>query len=245
MAKKKFNIHFYHSNLSFCCVQYTYDLCESGETMRRHLSKVMKSGDILELEHDKKESWLMESQVSDIINDRKIIVKAPKSALKEPIVSQNQFNITAKKEFGVFKMQARVQEIIDTGSDITILLDVDKAIEQIQRREHFRLPLLKEIEVNLIGDPPVKGVTQNLSAGGIKCVVPYHMRVGAQCRIHMAIEQQEIDLKGKVLECSAMSDLPQHTSLRIQFTDLSAKEQQMLSAYIIKQQGIREAKVKR
>ncbi len=190
-------------------------------------------------------SLALESSLAEVVSERKMRVRASKSDLPLLLKSQQQLIVTAKKDYGVFQMHATVQEVVDSGSEVTLLLDVHTSIDQIQRREYFRLPLLKEISLNLVGDPPIKGLTQNISAGGIKCLVNSEIRTGATIDVYLEIEPLALSLKGRVLECAPMPDSVNHTILRIQFIQLSAKEQQILSAYIILQQGKREAKVKR
>ena len=214
--------------------------------MAKNLKKILEKGDTIELQSDKTHSVLsIESSLSEVLSDRKIRVKARKDIFSQPIKRQQEFIVTAKKEVGMIQMQATVQEVIETASEVTMILDVHTNIEQIQRREYFRLSLLKEIAVNLLGDPPIKGITQNISAGGIKCYVSSEIRSGATIQVHLDIEPTPLVLRGKVLECAPLPDSISHTLLRIQFIELEPKEQRTLTAYILKQQGKREAKLKR
>jgi c-di-GMP-binding flagellar brake protein YcgR len=214
--------------------------------VRKNLKRLLANGDTIELKPNQaNSSWSFKSNLSEIITDKKLRVKASKHNYPNALKQHHQFILTATKDHGVYQMQATVQEIIEGTTDITLLFDVHTDIEQIQRREYFRLSLLKEMSVNLIGDPPVKGITQNISAGGLKCLINSTIRTGATCEVYLEIEPQPLTLKGRVLECHVMAENPNHTSLRIQFLELKQKEQQLLTAYIFTQQGKREAKVKR
>lgn len=206
----------------------------------------LTNGETIELKSDQASyHFTVESWVQEVVGERKIRVVAKKRLEIPKLKQQHELTAIARRDNGLYQMQATIQEILETETDLILLLDLHSDIEQIQRRQFYRLPLLKEVAINLVGDPPMPGLTQNLSAGGLKCQLRQEIRIGATVEVTLEIEGTSLNLKAQVLECAPMANVPHHTSIRVQFTTLTTKEQQLLTAYIFKQQGKREAKIKR
>lgn len=215
--------------------------------MRAKLSRILTVGDTIELKIDSLASneIIIKSNLYSVIDGQKMVVSS--TLAQNPGIKKNHVVklTSAKDAAGIISMHATVQEVVAHGSDLTIVLDLHTDMERTQRRESFRLPLLKDVEVGLIGERPSMGMTQNISAGGMRCLLPASIREGATLKIKLELDQDTYTFKGKVLQQFDSEDLSGHSIIRIQFVDLTPQEQRKLTSFILTEQGKREAKVKR
>jgi len=210
--------------------------------MKERLKHLLTAGDRLELSLSGPGGieMTLETSLRDLDGTGRIIVQAPAPEAPGVLQPGDPIRLMASKEnAGILEMAGRILRCAATENTLVLVVELSDEIRQQQRRQFFRLPILREVHMGLQGDAPHIGVTQNISAGGLRCVYPEHLRVGAPITVSLELGHELFQLSGEVLESSAVDDTLQRFILRVRFTDVPEKEQTRLMALLFREQSRR------
>ncbi len=203
--------------------------------MKERLKHLLSAGDRLELclAGPGGIEMTLETALRDLDGNDRIIVQTPAPEVSDLLQPGEPIRLVASKEnAGLLEMTGRILRCAAAENTLMLVVELSDEIRQQQRRQFFRLPILREVHVGLPGDAARTGVTQNISAGGLRCIYPAHLRVGAPIAVRLELGQALFELNGEVLESSAADDACQRYILRIRFTDVPEREQTRLMALL-------------
>lgn len=206
--------------------------------MNKKLNRILAAGDQLELEIASLtgDSLTLLSALEAVV-DNKLVINAKLNSQHAFLLSEKKVTLTTKKDTtGILNMNGQITQVERKGSEVVLVVSLTDTIEQTQRREYFRLPILRDVKLGQIGDPLREGFTQNISAGGMRCILATPIRQGASLSILLNLDQHDFTFKGRVLETIQLENQEQFI-LRIVFEDLSVEDKKKLVAYIFSEQG--------
>lgn len=201
--------------------------------MQKKLNKVLKRGDNLIITYNRREI----NCVFDVAGDDQVF-EVTSHLAKHQLrfrVGDNVMLTTVKEGIGIIKAEVYIKNIVSLEKGVIITLDIQDYIKHIQRREFFRLNVIREIGVSNEENDELKGITQNVSAGGIKCILSKALDKGKPVQISFSLYDDHFELLGVVL------DSQPHTynkyTVRIKFTNTDQKIRQRLISNIFKIQA--------
>lgn len=217
--------------------------------MEKKISRLFKTGDSLELHIEglKQGKVVLQSSLKEFLDSGRLIIMADSNNemnldLKDPNLD---IKVTTNKDSaGIIKIKGTIKELSENEDTFTLLVELGDEIEQTQRRQHYRLPVLKDIKIGLQGDGYYEGVTQNISAGGIKCIFPVRIRPGAQIKLMLELDSELFEVTGKVLDSIVFNEEKESYILRIEFIDVNEKVKSKLVSFIFHEQS-RHNRIKR
>lgn len=216
--------------------------------MKNRLKNLLNAGDRLELSIEGKtgSALTLETAFVALIDSDKLVIRAAVhdtslSAAFTPFIKLK----ACKDAAGILEMNGRIIESSRTGADITLVVALSENIHQIQRRQDYRLPLLREIRLGNSGIGYYDGLTQNISAGGLRCILPTRMRPGTRIGLKVELSRETLELEGEVLETFEFDEELQRHIFRIRFVDVPEKIRSRLTAYIFSEQSRQNKKFDR
>lgn len=201
--------------------------------MHKKLNKVLKRGDNVVITYNRREI----NCVFDMAGDEQsfeVTSHLAKHQLRFR-VGDNVMLTTVKEGIGIIKAEVYIKNITQLEKGVIIILDVQEHIKHIQRREFFRLNVIREISVANEDNDQLKGITQNISAGGIKCILPKPLAKDTTVQTSFRLYDDHFELLGVVL------DSQPHTynkyTVRIRFSNADQKIRQRLISNIFRIQA--------
>jgi len=208
--------------------------------MKNKLKHLLSAGDRLELYIDGVEGTpnSMGTSFEALTDNGTMIIKTPVSCSANSIQSNQEIRLTTSKDSaGILEMSGKIVQSTRTGSTTILVIELIDNIQQTQRRQYYRLPILRDVRLGNSGDGFFDGVTQNISAGGIRCILPIKIRTGAQITVKLELNREPFELKGEVLEALEFDENTQRFMLRVRFIGTSEKDRSKLISYIFSEQS--------
>jgi len=213
--------------------------------MKNKLKNLLNTGDRLELsiEGETGGALILETSFEALIDSDKLIIRAVVHNTSISTHYNPDIKIRASKDSGgILEMSGRIIRSTRTGSATTLVVELSEDIHQTQRRQDYRLPILREIRLGNSGEGYFNGLTQNISAGGLRCILPTRMRPGTRISVKLELDQEILELSGEVLETLEFDEKSQRYIFRIRFLDISEKIRSKLTAYIFSEQSRQKKK---
>lgn len=210
------------------------------KAMKNRLKSLLTAGDRLELcmDGENRASMTMETSFETLIDDHTLVIQATAYAAPNGLQSNSPIKLTASKNSaGILKMRGTIIRSSQTGNVTTLVVELAPDIQQTQRRQDYRLPILRDVRLGNGGEGYYDGLIQNISAGGIRCILPTRMRAGTKINLKLELNQECFDLGGEVLESIEINEEAQRFILRIRFIDISEKIRSRLTSHIFIEQS--------
>ncbi|MCK8058624.1 MULTISPECIES: flagellar brake protein [unclassified Fusibacter] len=207
--------------------------------MKKNLKRMLKTGDQLQLHigTNSGDTHTLLSALETIIDNDKIVINARLTSAEQTFYSNKPVSLTTQKETtGILNMNGHITQVDRNGNEVVLVVSLSDNIEQTQRREDFRLPILREVKIAALGDQVLEGVTQNISAGGMRCMIQTPIEEGQTLDIIVTLDLFEYTFKGRVLETINHENQASFI-LRIAFEELSPVEKKKLVAFIFSEQS--------
>jgi len=142
------------------------------------------------------------------------------------------------KKKDVYNMKVMVLERKKVDSHSVIILSKISAPSKIQRRNTYRLHILKHITYQLDGkDNHI--LLKNISATGLRGIVEERVPAGIDLDIELDLENEadNMVIKSKVIACDPVANSMIQHDLRLQFLDLSNAQKNMITNFIFRKQS--------
>lgn len=206
--------------------------------MNKRIKTLLKQGDFCEIRLSPSEEALR-AELEKVLDSDKLLVFISKAAYEPPIFDEIEVALFHGR-VGVIKYHAKVEAYDFTEEGFYLQITVQDEVDAIQRREFYRLSTIKNVNVVTKERHIFDGFTENISAGGAKCFFKEPIEEGADVGFKMVIEEEAYLVKGQVLECIPCES--KNYQIRIQFKNLSDREQARLLSYILKEESKQAAK---
>lgn len=208
--------------------------------MNTRLNKLLSAGDKLELsfEADEGSQLTLESSLKSLIDNNTLIIQTPAHHAHGSLCSDHTIRLVASKDSsGILEMNGRILQCKRTGDTSTLVVELIEDVCQTQRRQYFRLPILRDVQLAISGEGYLDGLTQNISAGGIRCILPMRPREGAKIKVKLDLNKESFELTGEILETMVFDEPSQRFIIRIRFIDPTEKDRSRLISYIFGEQS--------
>lgn len=206
--------------------------------MNNKIKSLLKQGDCCEI-RIKDSDHVVRAELETVFESDQLLVHS--KDVHATLDAHLDIEIALYQErIGVVKYEGYIQRLDSSENGVFLQIVVKEEIDATQRREFFRLSTIKNVAFVTKERHVYSGFTENISAGGAKCLTRDPIAEGDEVGFNVTFDTDEYRFKGKVLECLE-SDSKQY-QIRLQFTGLSEKEQARLQAFILKEQGRQAAK---
>ena len=142
------------------------------------------------------------------------------------------------KKKDVYKMKVMVLERKKIDSHSVIILSKISSPSKIQRRNTYRLHILKHITYEFEGKTN-DILLKNISATGLRGIIEERVTAGAEIEIELDLENEadNMKIKSKVIACDPVANSMIQHDLRLQFLDLTNAEKNMITNFIFRKQS--------
>jgi c-di-GMP-binding flagellar brake protein YcgR len=140
---------------------------------------------------------------------------------------------------GFFVFQAEVADRRLEPVPVLLLRRPD-SVRKVQRRRHFRLPVVLPVYYEVTGaESTLKGSTLDLSGGGLSISMAEPLASGQELQLKLELPDGfAINAKGRVVSCTEVEAAvkPRRYSAGIQFLGLSPQMEERIIGYIFQEQ---------
>ncbi len=194
--------------------------------MKKNIDRVFKTGDKLHIKIDRTPNKDFYAIVEDVVNQDELLICIDNFSNPINRLYNGPIHLTAyHNEMGIFKMSGRKTTYTTEANYTYIGVKISKNYKVIQRRQYFRLKLLREVELVSLNGHAIKGLTNNISAGGIKFVVPLDILTGAKFTINFELGDSEYSYQAICLGNALSVDGRSHV-IRAKFIELEDRDRQ-------------------
>lgn len=145
---------------------------------------------------------------------------------------------------GIIEVAGTLIEATQALNHLSIIITPGKELKQVQRRQYFRLPLLRPLHLLDSTQSIMKGYTQDVSAGGLRCILGESLNIGSVINVSFELNKQPIELKGTILDTSKSPEEENQYIHRIEFTHITEKSRsQLLSSIFTEQSRIKRIRI--
>lgn len=212
--------------------------------MNKSAIHLLNAGDSMELhmENEKGQLHTFSSTIEAILSEGRMVIQVPAGIKSVPrgLLSPEVRMVVRKNSAGLLEMFGRVVQFNVQSSGSNIIIEILSDVRQTQRRQFYRLPLIKDVRLAYNNRQDYLAVAHDISAGGLRCVLPHGFKPGDQLKIHLELNSEEHYLKGTVLDCEPLKTASPRSLIRIQFMDLTENERKCIMNYVFKEQTKRK-----
>ena len=207
--------------------------------MKKDLKKILVVGSSVEIPVTiDNQAIILKSSVEGVGDNNRLVITAP-------LYKLNYYNVRAediirlhiKTNTGVIEFKAKVLKRVKIRNLSTLVIEAISDPLLIQRREFFRLNILKDI--SLSHDMRNFNIlTKEISAGGLSGIVIDigDVAIGDKVDLVIDIGSEKLELTGKILYCKLCKDSIRRYEYRIKFLDVSQASRRKLLNYIFSEQ---------
>lgn len=183
------------------------------------------------------ESLEIEGFLETVVEGNQIVLKAELPHANKPLKPTELVQVvTYKDSSGIVKLEGIIEKMSVYGKDAIIHVTLKSDAEQIQRRSFFRLPLYREISIEDPQNKTLDALTQNISAGGLRCLVPLNISPGSLIKVSVRLGSEVFVLKAEVLETLPSNLKRPQFVIRVAFIEIDEKDQSRLMSVIFSEQ---------
>jgi len=215
--------------------------------MKIDIQKHLGTGEKLDLFVDHDGTMLeLSSCVEAVIDHDRIMIQAPFLQREYyPLKRDEKIRLVARLESaGVLEMIGTIVQNTHFGPTTVLIVELDPDIQQTQRRNYFRLPVSRDVQFvdrrQNFKHEPIDGITQDLSAGGLRCISAHEMKPGTRIQVHLNLTGDPIVLEGEILEAQPFEPTPNRFMARIRFLEPSEKARSRIISFIFTEQSKRK-----
>lgn len=205
----------------------------------------LKVGSLVELEilSTNQEMIRLKTIVEDIVDESLLKLFAPVQKGKNyPLRMGDGFNlITVFKyptvdKYDILSCRCKIIDREKDGNISTITIQKTGEFQQIQRRNYFRLPLIKNL--TLVQDnKKYDMLSKDLSGNGFKGYIAKKLSAESDAILHLDVETKVLKLRTKIIECSPDPNHSYRYEIRGSFVNIKNTQLSELLKYIFSKQS--------
>lgn len=205
----------------------------------------LKVGSLVEIETvDAKHNPIkLKTIVEDIISESELKLFSPVYKGKSfPLRLGNSFNlVTVYKyptvdKYDILSCRCKVIDKDKDGNISTLTIQKTGIFRAIQRRNYFRLPLIKNMKI-IQNNVEYELLSKDLSANGIRGYINKKLSAETEATLVLDIESKVLHLKTKVIECNPDPNHTYRFELRGSFINIKNSQVSQLLKYIFSKQS--------
>jgi c-di-GMP-binding flagellar brake protein YcgR len=207
--------------------------------------KKLKTGSLVEISIDSSQNKRIKLKtiVENILDDKRLILFAPVfKGVNYPLRIHQSFDLIMvyKQEhldqYDIFSCQCEIVERMQTDNISTIGILRTGEFKQIQRRDYFRLPLIKTMEFTY-ENRVYQVLSKDLSGNGLKGYTDLKLPIDSECILNLDTEDGKLSINFKVIECSPDPEHVNRYELRASFIRVKNTQRSALLKYIFTKQS--------
>ena len=207
--------------------------------------KKLKTGSLVEVSLDtsQNKNIKLKTIVESILDDKRLVLFAPVfKGVNYPLRIHQAFDLIMvyKQEhldqYDIFSCQCEVLERMQTDSISTIKILRTGEFKQIQRRNYFRLPLIKTMQFTY-ENRVYQLLSKDLSGNGLKGYVDFKLPLDAEGILNLDTEDGTLSINFKVIECNPDPEHVNRYELRASFIRVKNTQRSALLKYIFAKQS--------
>lgn len=206
----------------------------------------LKVGSLVEIEilNYKNEMIKLNTIVEEVIDDSNLKLFAPiyKGASYPFHINQDFTLITTIKnptveKYEIFSCRCRILSKERSGNIFTITINRTSEPQKIQRRDYFRLPIIKNMTV-IYNNNEYELLSKDLSGNGIRGYLSRKIPAGSDAVLLLAVDEKTtIEINMKVIECSRDPGHQYRYDFRATFPNLNSAQLGTIMRYIFSKQS--------
>jgi len=205
----------------------------------------LKVGSLVEIEilGQNQEMTRLKTIVEDIVDESLLKLFAPIQKGKNyPLRIGDGFNlITVFKyptvdKYDILSCRCKIIDREKDGNISTISIQKTGKFQQVQRRNYFRLPLIKNITL-VQDDKKYEILSKDLSGNGIKGYISKKLSADTEAILLLDVETKVLELRTKIIECSPDPNHSYRYEIRGSFVNIKNSQLSELLKYIFLKQS--------
>lgn len=209
--------------------------------MKKKIDKYVSIGNSIEIPVTiDGEKHVLKSVVEGIGADGKIVISAPLFKLNYfPLRSGDIIKLMLNNDSsGIVEFMGKIVKRIKIRNIFAIVIEAVTEPKLVQRREFFRMSLLKDITAKDFEGKEFTVTTKDLSAGGLSGIATDTGKypTGSTLNITMEVEGELMSIDGEILYCELLMDSIRRYEFRIKFINITQVKRTKLMRYIFSEQ---------
>lgn len=205
----------------------------------------LKIGSLVEMElmDEHNNMKKLKTIVEDVVDASRLVLFSPVTRGKNfPLrIGQSFTLITVFKyptvdKYDILSCRCKIVEKKREGAISTVEVVKTGPFSQIQRRNYFRLPLIKNIEIGY-DNKKYDLLSKDLSGSGIRGYISKKIPAGTEDILYLDIDTKMLELKFKVVECNPDPEHSYRYELRANFVNIKNTQLSQLLKYIFSKQS--------
>ncbi len=196
--------------------------------MKKNFDRIFKTGDKLQIKIDNKPNKEFHAIIEDVLNEDELLICIDN--FSNPINKNYSgvLHITViHAEMGIFKMNGFKTSFTPKNNYTYIGVKINNDYNIIQRRQYFRLKLLREITLVSKNGHTIKAFTRDISAGGVNFIAGIELLKDASFFVDMSLGDT-----AHHIEAICLSSLPsndgRNSTTRAKFINVDDRERQKI-----------------
>lgn len=195
----------------------------------------------IELERDVKKILTLKSEIIEILDKDKLVISAPifQSKIFPLSLGERVFINFNKKDTGMYSFLGIVYNRDSNKNIPEVYIRKIGKLNKLQRRNFFRLPLVKNILISYLVDDAehsVEGVTKDISGGGIRAISNKPLKLGTEVTVHISLGSSGVFIDAKVVRCRDISDSIEKYDVGLTFNNIDEQLRSKIVSYIFEKQ---------
>ena len=211
----------------------------------RDLSKYFTIGEKIQIDYISPSGQLFEyvSQAVEIHDNDFIDILIPIRKTQDmPLKTDGVIKLTVPKGEAVYEFKAAIAERISTKVPL-LRLKIISEVNKIQRRDSYRLKMMKDVEVRALESPeikPIGGKTKcnllDISAGGLQFNTNKEFSEGEMIELTLDLNEMHLVVYGIIVRRTLTVSHKAPYSYGVRFDRISELDRNKITKYIFEEQ---------
>lgn len=212
--------------------------------MAEKLEDILGIGDGLSILLEKKDGnyLTLRSSVYDVSENTVIISAILYKTRIFPLMTDSRITVKYyKKDVGIYEFRCIVTGSLKFEGLRALSVALDSKIKKSQRRNYFRLPIFKEVKVEVLSENSDESVQNtevlyDISGGGVGILTDTKYKVGQKVNLTIPLSKKYYVIKAEVVRSIQSTKGIKNYSVGFKFIDIDKRIKSEVVSFIFKKQ---------